>query len=132
MAGGEANVGVKGSSQTAKQCDGGLGTALLDALDLIDGHARASGEFGCGHRQGGAPVVDGLAERQRFADGDPFGVVGLGSPAAPNGCGSRSSRLPLVGLFRRAAVFALAGLLGADSPVDLPLVVLAGLTNPSA
>jgi hypothetical protein len=30
-------------------------------------------------------------------------------------------------LFRRAAVVALALLLGADSPVDLPLVVLAAL-----
>ena len=127
MARSEANVSVKGSSETAEQGHGGLGAAFLDALDLIGGHARAPGEFGDGHRQGATPVVDRLAERQSFADRDPFGVVGPGSPAAPSGCGSRSSRLPLVGLFRRAAVLALARLLGADSPVNLPQVVPTGL-----
>ncbi len=76
---------VEGSSETAEQGDGGLGAAFLDALDLIGGHARAHGEFGDGHRQGSAPVVDGLTERQGLADRDPFGVVGVGSRQHPAG-----------------------------------------------
>ena len=57
VARGEANVGVEGSRETAKQGDGRLGAALLDALNLINGHARTHSEFGYGHRQSGAPVV---------------------------------------------------------------------------
>jgi hypothetical protein len=82
---GEANVGVEGSSETAKQSDGGLGPAFLDALDVIGGHARTGSELGYGHRHDGPPVVDRFAERQGFADGDAFGVVGLGSRLHPPG-----------------------------------------------
>jgi hypothetical protein len=49
------------------------------------------------------------------------GVEGSSETAEhPTGVVSRSSRLPLVGLFRRAAVFALASLLGAETQCTWP------------
>ena len=43
---GQAHVGVQGGGQAPQQGNGGLGTAFFDALDLIDGHASAPGQFG--------------------------------------------------------------------------------------
>jgi len=77
--------------------------------------------FGDGHGQDGAPVVDRLAECRGLADRYLLGIIGLGSRRTYRVWQSRSSRLPLVGVFRRPAVFALACLLGTDGPADLPL-----------
>ena len=43
MSRGQAHVGVQGGGQAAQQGDGGLGAALLDAVDLIEGHVSAPG-----------------------------------------------------------------------------------------
>jgi len=40
---GQAHVGVEGGGQVPQEGDGGLGAALFDALDLIDGHVSAPG-----------------------------------------------------------------------------------------
>jgi hypothetical protein len=40
---GQAHVGVQGGGQAAQQGDGGLGAALFDAVDLIEGHVSAPG-----------------------------------------------------------------------------------------
>jgi hypothetical protein len=41
---------------------------------LILGHACSIGDLGHAQAEGHAPVVQGLAEGQRLADGDPFGI----------------------------------------------------------
>jgi hypothetical protein len=43
---GQAYVGIQRGGQAPQQGNGGLGTAFFDALDLIDGHVSASGQFG--------------------------------------------------------------------------------------
>jgi hypothetical protein len=70
---GQAHVGVQGGGQAPQQADSGLGTAFFDALDLIDGHLSAPGQFGGTQIQGAALVVNGLAEGQCLADGDRSG-----------------------------------------------------------
>lgn len=77
MSRGQANVGVEGDGQAAQQGDSGLGAALFDAFDLVDGHLSSSSQFGDTETQGRALVVDGLAEGQCLPDGDPLGIVGL-------------------------------------------------------
>src|SRR5262249_32119894 len=90
---GNANVGTEGGGEAAKQGDGGLGAAFLDALDLVGGHAGAQREFGDGQLQRGAPVVDGFAERKGLPDGDPLRVAGVVVRQYPSGvvAGHRAS-----------------------------------------
>ena len=76
MSGGKAHLGVKGGGEEAQQRDGGLGAAFLDALDVVIGQGGTRGQFGDGQAEGGADVVQGLAERQGLADRDPLGIVG--------------------------------------------------------
>ena len=59
---GEADVGVEGGGEAAQEGDGGLGAAFLDALDVVVGHGGAQGQFGDGQAEGGADVVQRLAE----------------------------------------------------------------------
>ena len=46
MSRGQVHVGIQGGGQAAQQGNGGLGAALFDALDLIDGQVSASGQLG--------------------------------------------------------------------------------------
>ena len=102
------------SSAAAEQGDGGFGTAFFDALDLVVGHADAAGKFGNREAKGDADVVHGLAEGQ----GPRRMVIRSGSSASSREALSRydsqSSHLPFV---------------RPDRPVDLPLIMLAGLPN---
>ena len=67
----QAHVRVESSGQPPEQGDGGLGAALFDGLDFIDGHVSPAGQVGNAQTQGVALVVDRLAEGQCLADGDP-------------------------------------------------------------
>jgi hypothetical protein len=60
---GEVDVSVEGGGQAAQERDGRLGAAFLDALDVIVGQGGAVGQFGDGHAEGVADVVQGLAKR---------------------------------------------------------------------
>jgi hypothetical protein len=113
VSGGEADVGVEGGGEAAQEGDGGLGAAFFDALDVVVGQGSAHGQLGDRQAESGADVVQGLAEGQGLADSDPLGI----------------SHLPFIGLRREPVVVALAGLLCADGPADLPLLVLAGLAE---
>jgi hypothetical protein len=55
--------------------DGGLGAAFLDALDVVLGEGGPQGQFGDGQAEGGADVVQGLAEGQGLADREPLGII---------------------------------------------------------
>ena len=46
MSCGQAYVGVQGGGQAPQQGDGGLGSALFDALDLVGGQGRPPGQPG--------------------------------------------------------------------------------------
>src|SRR3984885_166831 len=81
----QAHVGVQGGGQAPQQADSGLGTAFFDALDLIDGHLSAPGQFGGTQIQGAALVVNGLAEGQCLVDGDPLWILCLLGRADPAG-----------------------------------------------
>ena len=91
VAGGEADVGVEGGGEAAQQGDGGLGAAFLDALDIVLGEGGPQGQFGDGQAEGGADVVQGLAEGQGLADREPLGIISRVLRGAPSGCGSWSS-----------------------------------------
>ncbi len=52
MACGKAHVGVQRGSEAPQQGDGGLGAALLDALDLVGSHFCAQGEIGDAQAEG--------------------------------------------------------------------------------
>jgi hypothetical protein len=80
MSAGEADVCVEGGGEAAQEGDGGFGAAFLDALDVVVGHRGAYGQFGDGQAEGGADVVQGLAERQGLADRDALGIVGRNIP----------------------------------------------------
>src|SRR5579875_2911021 len=89
---GEEHADVQGNRQVAEQHGGGLGTALFDALDLVDGCARVPGDLSNAQ-------PEGLAERQR----PPLRSAPDRRPVprdVPSDRGCRSSRLPLI---RRAA-----------------------------
>ena len=74
---GQVHVGVQGGGQAAQQGDGGFGAAFLDTFDLIGGHASPLGQVGDAEALGAALVIDGLAEGQGFADGDPLRIFCL-------------------------------------------------------
>jgi hypothetical protein len=76
VAGGQPHVGVQGRSQAPEQGDRRLGTAFLNALDLVADHARSPREGGDAQPQRDAPVIQGLAKRQGLADRDPLGIIG--------------------------------------------------------
>ena len=76
MSAGEADICGEGGGEAAEEGDGGLCAALLDALDVVVGQGGAHGEFGDGQAEGGADVVQGLAERQGLADRDALGIIG--------------------------------------------------------
>jgi len=59
---GEAHVSVQGGGQAPQQGDGRLGSALFDALDLIDSHLSPPGQVGDTEAEGTALVIHGLAE----------------------------------------------------------------------
>jgi len=73
---GEADVGVEGCGEATQRGDGGLGAAFLDALDVVIGQGGTQCEVGDGQAEGGADVVQGLAERQGLADRDALGIIG--------------------------------------------------------
>ncbi len=77
MSRGQVHVGVQGCGQAPQKGDGGLGAALFDALNRIEGYVSASGELGDAEAQGAALVIHGLAEGQGLADGDPLRILGL-------------------------------------------------------
>ncbi len=88
VAGGEADIGVKGSRQAPHQGNGGLGAAFFDALDLVCGHADALGEVGDAKAKGDPPVIDRLPNGLGLADRDPLRVIGRGFSARPAGVGA--------------------------------------------
>jgi len=94
---GKAHVGVQRGSEAPQQGDGGLGAALLDALDLVGSHFCAQGEIGDAQAEGDAPVIQGLAEGQGFTDRDPLRIVVLSlrapSPHKASYCLRRSARM---------------------------------------
>ena len=76
MAGGEADVGVERCGEAAQQGDGELSAAFFDALNVVIGQGGPHGQFRDRQAEGGADVVQGLAERQCLADRDALGIVG--------------------------------------------------------
>ena len=79
----QARVRVESGGQPPEQGDGGLGAALFDALDLIDGHVSPAGQVGDAQTQGAALIVYGLAEGQCLANGDPLRILGVFGSADP-------------------------------------------------
>jgi hypothetical protein len=123
---GQAYFGVQGSGQAPRQGNGGLDGASFDALDLVGRHVRAPGQISDAKAQGAALVVDGLAEDQSLADGDPLGIIEPFRRPDAAGAVAGHHTCPFVGLRRSTVVLTLAQFLRPDRPVDLPLVVLAG------
>jgi hypothetical protein len=76
---GEAGISVEGRRKSTEQGDGGLGAALLDALNLVIGHAYTLGQVGNRQAKGGKDVIHGLPEGQCLADRDPLRVLGRSS-----------------------------------------------------
>jgi hypothetical protein len=80
----QVHIGIQGGGE-AEQRNGGLGAALLDALDLTYRHSRPPSEVGSTEAAGTALVIDALAEGKGLADRDPLPILGLISQADPAG-----------------------------------------------
>lgn len=91
------HAGIQGGGQAAQQGEGGLGAAFFDAPDLAGCHVYTAGQAGDAEAQGATLIMDGLAEGQGFADGDPLRIFCSPGRADPAG-GSRSSHLPSASL----------------------------------
>jgi hypothetical protein len=76
--------------QRSQRGDGGLGAALFDARDLIDGHVSPAGQVGDAETWGAALIVYGLARRVampatfRCASGDGAAIHGSAPKAGQN------------------------------------------------
>ncbi len=122
---GEVNGGVKRGGEAAEQGNGRLSATFLDALDIVLGHSRPRGDFGDGEAELDTDVIQSLAEGESLADRYPLGVVGGFFGAYPAGVEPvivtpAFRRTPLPDCGGRARTF-----LRAESPVDLPVLVLA-------
>jgi hypothetical protein len=72
VSGGQADVSIQGGSQMTQERDCRLGSAILDALNLIVGHLFPASQISDGETKGRADVVDGLPEGMSLADRDPL------------------------------------------------------------
>jgi hypothetical protein len=63
--GGEADLGVEGCREPAKQGNGRLCAPLFDALDFVTRHTRALGKVGDDEAEGGADVIPDGGDARR-------------------------------------------------------------------
>ena len=78
---------LRAAARRRSRGDGGLGAAFLDALDIVLGEGGPQGQFGDGQAEGGADVVQGLAEGQGLAGSRAARDHQRVLRGAPSGCG---------------------------------------------
>jgi hypothetical protein len=88
MARSEPDISIASSRKTPEQRHGGLGTAFLDALDVVGGHAGTLRDFSDVEAQDHPAIIDRLAEGQCLTDRDSFWILKRGIGSHPAGVGT--------------------------------------------